>query len=63
MQKVPQFFSAYNTSYITKHILPNKISLQIHFIFATNEKKITPYIVVSDWSNTDTRSNENNKIK
>lgn len=42
MQKVPQFFSAYDTSYITKHILPNKISLQIHFIFATNEKKITP---------------------
>lgn len=44
MQKVPQFFSKYNTSYIAKHILPNKISLQIHFIFATNEKKNSPNI-------------------
>lgn len=42
MQKVPQFFSTYNTSYIANHILPNKISLQINFIFATNEKKIAP---------------------
>lgn len=39
MQKVPQFFSAYNTSYMAKHIMPNKIKLQIHLIFATNEKK------------------------
>lgn len=44
MQKVPQLFSAYNTSYMAKHILPNKISLQIHFIFATNEKKNNPHI-------------------
>lgn len=43
MQKVPQFVSAYNTSYMAKHIMPNKIKLQIHLIFATNEKKkITP---------------------
>lgn len=44
MQKVPQFFSTYNTSYIANHILPKKISLQINFIFATNEKKNSPHI-------------------
>lgn len=42
-ESTSDFFPAYNTSYMAKHILPNKIKLQIHLIFATNEKKkITP---------------------